>query len=117
MSKEELNIKLKEEFRELRLTQLSLLLGWCSYAVDKVRSVNGDTEPLGRITFDTDEETVFRLIDKALSGKDKLVKPLYELEREAIRDALRWYDTRNEAAIALGISQRTLFRKIKEYGL
>jgi transcriptional regulator with PAS, ATPase and Fis domain len=46
------------------------------------------------------------------------VQPLSSLEREAIREALRSTDgNRRKAADLLGISERTLYRKIKEYGL
>jgi len=45
-------------------------------------------------------------------------QPLSSLERTAITDALRATDgNRRKAADLLGISERTLYRKIKEYGL
>jgi two-component system response regulator HydG len=48
---------------------------------------------------------------------DDLVIPLAEAERILIRNALRLKDgNREHAAKALGISERTLYRKIKEYG-
>jgi DNA-binding NtrC family response regulator len=46
------------------------------------------------------------------------VQSLSSLERAAIQDALRATDgNRRKAAELLGISERTLYRKIKEYGL
>jgi DNA-binding NtrC family response regulator len=46
------------------------------------------------------------------------VQPLSSLERAAIREALKSTDgNRRKAADLLGISERTLYRKIKEYGL
>ncbi len=43
---------------------------------------------------------------------------LEQMEREAIREALRTHQgNRRQAAQSLGISERTLYRKIKEYGL
>ncbi len=50
--------------------------------------------------------------------RTRRVQPLSSLEREAIREALRSTDgNRRKAADLLGISERTLYRKIKEYGL
>ena len=47
-----------------------------------------------------------------------MVRTLSNIERAAIRDALRAADgKRRKAAQLLGISERTLYRKIKEYGL
>lgn len=46
------------------------------------------------------------------------VQPLEELEKEAIRRALiRFNGNRREAAKALGIGERTLYRKITKYGI
>jgi two-component system response regulator HydG len=48
---------------------------------------------------------------------DDLLIPLEEAERILIRNALRAkLGNREQAAKALGISERTLYRKIKEYG-
>ena len=44
-------------------------------------------------------------------------QPLEELERQFIKETLRVVENREEAATMLGIGQRTLYRKIKEYGL
>ncbi|MGD9126376.1 MAG: sigma-54 dependent transcriptional regulator [Planctomycetia bacterium] len=44
-------------------------------------------------------------------------QPLDELERQFIKETLRVVENREEAATMLGIGQRTLYRKIKEYGL
>lgn len=44
-------------------------------------------------------------------------QPLEELERQFIKETLRIVENREEAATMLGIGQRTLYRKIKEYGL
>ena len=44
--------------------------------------------------------------------------PLNQLEREAIRNTLKMTNgNREQAAKILGIGERTLYRKIKEYGL
>ncbi len=46
------------------------------------------------------------------------IRPLDELETEALEGALRYYHgNRRHAANALGISERTLYRKMKEKGL
>ena len=52
-------------------------------------------------------------------GADALIgRPLEEVERHYIRRALELTDgKREEAAALLGIGERTLYRKIKEYGL
>ncbi len=50
--------------------------------------------------------------------EDIEIKPLDELEREMIEKALeKFRGNRRKAARALNISERTLYRKIKEYGL
>jgi two-component system response regulator HydG len=55
-------------------------------------------------------------VDGATPFKDVVI-PLDEAERILIRNALRSTDgNREQAAKALGISERTLYRKIKEYG-
>jgi len=55
-------------------------------------------------------EKIFLPYDKLLTKDD--------LERELIRKALiRFNGHRKQAADQIGISERTLYRKIKEYGL
>jgi DNA-binding NtrC family response regulator len=50
--------------------------------------------------------------------QEERVIPLEEQEKEAIKKALIVAGgRRKEAAESLGISERTLYRKIKEYGL
>jgi two-component system response regulator AtoC len=45
-------------------------------------------------------------------------KTIRDVERELIEEALlRWEGNRTRAAEELGITRRTLFNKIKEYGL
>ena len=52
------------------------------------------------------------------SDENHAIRPLDELEAEAIANALRYYHgNRRHAANALGISERTLYRKMKEKGL
>jgi DNA-binding NtrC family response regulator len=51
-------------------------------------------------------------------GQSEDVQTLASLERAAIHDALRASNgNRRKTAEVLGISERTLYRKIKEYGL
>jgi len=56
---------------------------------------------------------------RSLGGADGLVgRPLVEVERFYIEQALELVDgKREDAAALLGIGERTLYRKIKEYGL
>ncbi len=56
---------------------------------------------------------------RILGGADGLVgRPLVEVERFYIEQALELVDgKREDAAALLGIGERTLYRKIKEYGL
>jgi two-component system response regulator HydG len=56
---------------------------------------------------------------RSFSGADGLVgRPLTEVERFYIEQALALVDgKREDAAALLGIGERTLYRKIKEYGL
>lgn len=66
------------------------------------------------------EETLAASDQLATSGSTltSLVgQPLEELERQFIKETLRIVENREEAAKILGIGQRTLYRKIKEYGL
>jgi two-component system, NtrC family, response regulator HydG len=55
----------------------------------------------------------------AFPGSDSLIgRPLNEVERYYIQRALELTEgKREEAAQLLGIGERTLYRKIKEYGL
>ncbi len=51
-------------------------------------------------------------------SKNDEILPLIELEKEAIKNALeKTRGNKRNAAKLLGISERTLYRKIKEYGL
>jgi len=62
----------------------------------------------------------FALPASSLSNEENSihVPSLEEIEREALREALEVYrGNRREAARALGISERTLYRKLKEQGL
>jgi len=70
--------------------------------VPKVYDVRKDEDPLIQ---DTEE-----IIEESLSLEDK--------EIEMIKKALdKYHGKRKQAAVELGISERTLYRKIKEYGL
>ena len=52
------------------------------------------------------------------SGGNEAPVPLKELEKRAIGEALTKFDgNKRKTALALGINERTLYRKIKEYGL
>jgi two-component system response regulator AtoC len=69
------------------------------------------------------EHEVLGETDLALPGQAETPAPaakgtLRDLERDAVRDALlRWEGNQTRAAEELGITRRTLFTKIKEFGL
>ncbi|HEX3012116.1 MAG TPA: helix-turn-helix domain-containing protein [Syntrophomonadaceae bacterium] len=48
---------------------------------------------------------------------DREIKPLREIEKVAIIDALYVEKNKIKAASILGLSKQTLYRKIKEYGI
>jgi len=58
------------------------------------------------------------LVDGGQPAQDAGVKPLAELEREAILEAIRRLNgDKLQAARLLGIGKTTLYRKLKEYGI
>ena len=72
------------------------------------------TDDIRKLVRDGDDSPVL-----AASGADALVgRPLSDVEKYYIQRALELTDgKREEAASILGIGERTLYRKIKEYGL
>jgi len=55
---------------------------------------------------------------RAAAGAAQSSPPLREAEREALQEALAGHaGSRREIARALGISERTLYRKLRHYGL
>ncbi len=55
---------------------------------------------------------------KAAIAKRKMQRFIDQMEKRAIRNALKIYAGNRElAAKMLGIGERTLYRKLKEYGL
>ncbi|MEX2317471.1 MAG: sigma-54 dependent transcriptional regulator, partial [Pirellulales bacterium] len=89
------------------------------------RMIVCDTD--GRLDVDDLPEEIAHLVREegdgrvpdGLAGADSLVgRPLNDVERYYIQRALELTDgRREEAASLLGIGERTLYRKIKEYGL
>lgn len=62
------------------------------------------------------DNLVYQQVDA--DNSDLEIKPLDDIERELIEKALdRFRGNRRKVARALNISERTLYRKIKEYGL
>lgn len=92
--------------RELRNTIESMVV----MDLDGVLDVDDLTEEL---------QATAEAAGEAASGADGLVgKSLDEVERHYIAEALKLTDgNREEAARMLGIGERTLYRKIKDYGL
>ena len=63
---------------------------------------------------DTPSDEEFQQVEEVHDEPDSIV----EIEKEAIRRALeRFHGNRKATAQALGMGERTLYRKIKEYGL
>ncbi len=52
-----------------------------------------------------------------LAAETQSIRPIAELEREAIVNALRIVGDKLEAAQRLGIGRTTLYRKVKEFGI
>jgi two-component system response regulator HydG len=92
--------------RELRNTIESMVV----MDLDGVLDVDDLTEEL---------QATAEAAGEVASGADGLVgKPLDDVERHYIAEALKLTDgNREEAARMLGIGERTLYRKIKDYGL
>src|SRR2546422_1051572 len=81
-----------------------------AYAMGARDQINlGDLPPLGRAPMMT---------PAASTGGPQTVPTLSEVERELILKALAVYkDDKEAAAKALGISRRTIYRRLKEYGV
>jgi transcriptional regulator with PAS, ATPase and Fis domain len=56
-------------------------------------------------------------VGRPVSRKETLVQSCEDAERSAIKRALMTWDTRTDAASALGISRVTLYKKMKKHGL
>jgi len=81
-----------------------------AYAMGARDQINlGDLPTLGRAPMVT---------PAASTGGPQTVPTLSEVERELILKALAVYkDDKEAAAKALGISRRTIYRRLKEYGV
>jgi DNA-binding NtrC family response regulator len=65
-----------------------------------------------------EDDVMLLLHRRPASDEDMLVRPLRDLEEQAIRTALRRFDgNRTRTAEALGIGRRTLQNKLKLYGM
>ena len=79
-----------------------------AFAID-VRHIPPDIHALD----DDDDDAAFEVAAGSLAGT-----PLEQLEKRAIRETLRLTaGNREQTAKLLGIGERTLYRKLKEYGL
>ncbi len=66
----------------------------------------------------TEEDIELHPIEKKEKKQsNEELKPLVELEKDAIEKALRLYKNKKEAARVLGIDPSTLYRKMKRYGI
>ncbi len=66
----------------------------------------------------TEEDIELHPIEKQEKKQsNEELKPLVELEKDAIEKALKLYKNKKEAARVLGIDPSTLYRKMKRYGI
>ena len=73
------------------------------------------TEVFGAFEFDNFVESIFA---ETAANQPKAVRPLSEVEKEAIVDALRVYKGNvSRVSRELGISRNTLYLKCKKYGV
>jgi two-component system response regulator HydG len=73
----------------------------------------------GRLTVDTLPSDIRPTTGETVGGMNNLVGiSIEQAEKELIRNTLKMVDgNREQAAKILGIGERTLYRKIKEYDL
>ena len=112
--------------RELMLRQLLLLRQDVNHIKDLIGGSNSPNTPPTNVSFFPPEENT-RLQDHMHIDEEgqKLVRDdaigdmhLEDLEREAIVRTLQYYNNnRRKAAKSLGMSERTLYRKINDYEL
>jgi DNA-binding NtrC family response regulator len=112
--------------RELILRQLLLLRQDVNLIKDAIGGSNSLSAPPTNVSFFPPDENA-RLRDHMHIDEDgqKLVRDdaigdmhLEDLEQEAIIRTLQYYNNnRRKAAKSLGMSERTLYRKINDYGL
>ncbi len=88
-------------------------------AAKNIVQMYNDIEPATNITYNTPNNTPILLETSAALHEDvEETLSLADREKEFINKALKKHkNRRRDAAAELGISERTLYRKIKEYGI
>jgi transcriptional regulator with PAS, ATPase and Fis domain len=100
-------VQLGVDIREIKQVLFSILDGDRSQAALKSADIES-------YDYDSEEETIIELDEQQRNSS----KSLEEMEKELIRKTLQKYaGNRKKTASSLHISERTLYRKIKEYGL
>lgn len=104
--------------RELILRQLYMI----RQDIEDIKNKLSDMDPNGKMVADR-----FRDISKMLTANkqneihvevDQRERTMQEIEQDTIAQTLdRFYGSKRKTAQALGMSERTLYRKINEYGL
>lgn len=108
---------MKTDLNELKKVVYGMLAGKATIPAQPVVPVVNDINaPIKTLHTDTAQPQIIATDkDKTIVVEQSL--SLAEIEKEAIKKALKKHRNRKDAARELGISERTLYRKVKDYNL